>query len=412
MPAPTDSSYNAGVRTDLSQRQRLALRPARAFDGLAPDVLVAPTILIEDGRIVAVDRGRVDFGDDITVVELPGCTVVPGLIDTHVHLCFDGSPDPVASLADRDDASVVDSMVATARRQLRAGVTTVRDLGDRGFLSVGFGRDDERPLPTVVSAGPPLTTVGGHCDFLGGGVDAGVEAARAAVADHADRGVEVIKVMASGGFLTPGTAVEHTQFEPGVLGAIVDEAHRRGLPVVAHAHSAAAVAAAVDAGVDGIEHCSFLTPDGVQASPELIERIARSRIVVGATVGVVPGMSPPPEIARILGDVLAAHAQMHAAGVTIVAGTDAGIGPPKPHGVLPHAAADLVGLGFSPAEAVRAMTADAARVCGLGDSKGRIAPGYDADLLAVVGDPLSDLAVLHDVDSVYLAGRRLDLEEL
>lgn len=412
MPPRPFPSYNTDVPTDVTQRQRIALRPAEVFDGLK--LVVAPTIVIEDGRILGVERGRADLGNDVAVVDLPGRTLVPGLIDTHVHLCFDGGPDPVAALDGLDDLELSDVMETAARRQLRAGVTTVRDLGDRGFVSVGFGSsgDPSRPRPTVVSAGPPLTTVGGHCDFLGGAIGGGAEAARVAVADHADRGVDVIKVMASGGFLTPGTAVERAQFEPGVLGAIVDEAHRRGLPVVAHAHSAVAVAAAVDAGVDGIEHCTFVTDTGIEAPPGLIERIARNRIVVGSTLGVLPGMSPPPRIAEILDDVIAVHARMHAAGVAIVAGTDAGIGPPKPHGILPHAAAELVGLGFSPVEALRAMTADAARVCGLGDSKGRIAPGFDADLLVVSGDPLSDLAALRDVESVYLAGRALDLGAL
>lgn len=400
--------------TEPTARQLLALRPAAVFDGIDSAPLVEPTVLVDRGRIVGVERRRTELPDHAAVVDLPDCTLMPGLIDTHVHLCFDGSPDPTGALADRDESGLLASMEAAARSQLRAGVTTVRDLGDRGYLSVGLRErvGVGRSLPTIVAAGPPLTTPRGHCDFLGGAFTGGIDGARAAIVDHAERGVDVIKVMASGGFMTPGSVVERPQFEPAVLRAIVDEAHRRGLPVVAHAHSADAVAAAVDAGVDGIEHCTFVMSEGISASEELIERIAQSRIVVGSTLGFLPGMTPPPQIAHILDDVLAAHRRLHAAGAALVAGTDAGIGPQKPHGVLPHAASGLVDLGFSNPEALRAMTADAARVCGLGDSKGRIAPGFDADLIAVRGNPLSDLDALHCVDSVYLAGDPLDMEEV
>ncbi|MFP5377212.1 MAG: amidohydrolase family protein [Acidimicrobiia bacterium] len=230
---------------------------------------------------------------------------------------------------------------------------------------------------------------------------------RAAVAAHAARGVDVIKVMASGGFITPGSAAERPQFGPDELRAAVEAAHAHGLPLTAHAHSTAAIALAVDAGVDGIEHCSFVTADGVDAPAELVELIARRRIVVGATLGMLPGTDPPPAIAALVDAFFANTARLHQAGAAIVAGTDAGVGPPKPHGVLPHAARDLARIGFTNGEALRSMTADAAGVCGIGSRTGRIAPGMDADLLVVRGDPLADLGALHDVVAVYHRGRRV-----
>lgn len=407
MPDRGQPSYNRSVTTSrTASRPLLALRPAALVDGSNSRPLLGPTVLVDGRRILAVERSRCEVPEDTTVVDLPGCTLVPGLIDTHVHLAFDGGADPIAALAGRDDDAALAAMAEAAAQQLRAGVTTVRDLGDRGYLALrlreGAGAGAE--LVTIVAAGPPLTTPGGHCHFLGG-TAAGEAAVRAAVAEHAERGVDVIKVMASGGFLTPGSSVELPQYEPAELRTIVDEAHRHGLPVTAHAHSTAAIATVVDAGVDGIEHCSFLAANGVDAPQHLVERIAQHRIVVGTTLGLLPGSAPPPAVARHLDAMFAALARLHQAGAAMVAGTDAGIGPPKPHGVLPHAARQLADLGLTRDQVLRALTVEAARVCGLGDRKGRVAPGYDADLLAVEGDPLDDLGALQRVAGVWKHGR-------
>jgi imidazolonepropionase-like amidohydrolase len=399
--------------THASSRQLIALRPDAVFDGLGAAPLRDATVLVDGDRILGVETGRSALPRDTTVVDLPGCTLLPGLVDTHVHLGFDAGADPVGELAGRDDQAALTEMARAARQQLHAGVTTVRDLGDRGFLALQLrerGGAAADPLPGIVAAGPPLTVPDGHCHRLGG-TAAGVAGVRAAVAEHARRGVDVIKVMASGGFLTPGSDPQRPQYEPDELRAIVDEAHRHGLPVTAHAHSTAAIAAAVDAGVDGLEHCSFLTPAGVDAPDELIDRIVRRRVVVGASLGHLPGFEPPPMIARLLADMFAAMARLHRAGGLVLAATDAGIAPLKPHGVLPHAGADLAAIGFSNHRALRAMTSEAAQVCGVGDRTGRIAPGYDADLLAVRGDPLSDLGALHEVAAVYRAGACVRLED-
>ncbi|HEX5996461.1 MAG TPA: amidohydrolase family protein, partial [Jiangellales bacterium] len=260
--------------------------------------------------------------------------------------------------------------------------------------------------PQILAAGPPVTTSRGHCWFLGGEAD-GVEGVRAAVRTRAERGVDVIKVMATGGEMTPGTHSHEAQYGPDELRAAVEEAHRHGLPVAAHAHGVRGIENAVAAGVDTIEHCSFMTVDGVDSRPDLIEAIARAGMVVSATVGFVPGFARPPRIAARVDGFVANLRRMRDAGVTVVCGTDAGIGPPKPHDVLPYSISMLVDCGFPPVAALRAVTSLAAQACRVGERKGRLAPGFDADLLAVQGDPLADVTALHAVTAVFRAGHRV-----
>ena len=386
------------------ERGRLTvLRAAWLFDGTSSALIRDPAVVIEDSTILGVGSGGKP-PEHGTVIDLPGATLLPGLIDTHVHLAFDASADPVGNLAGRQDGEVMEAMARAGQAARRGGVTTVRDLGDRGYLSLGLrGRTD---LPTIVAAGPPITTPGGHCHYLGGTAAPTIEGVRAAVREHAARAVDVIKIMASGGNLTPGSRQDLAQFPAEVLSAAVDEAHRLGLPVTAHAHAVDAIADAVAAGVDGLEHVTFWTEDGVDAPAHLIQLIADQRIVVGAIVGMVPvpGMAPPPAVAARIPGIIANTRRLYEAGAPMVAGTDAGIAPVKPHDVVRHAPAMLRQLGFGQAEALRAITSAAAAVCGLGHRKGRIAPGFDADILAVDGDPITDPEALHRIRAVYARG--------
>jgi imidazolonepropionase-like amidohydrolase len=386
-----------------------AIRGGRLFDGVTSVLVERPVVLVDAGRIVAVQPGGTP-PPEVELVDLGDATLLPGLIDAHLHLAFDASTDPVERLATATDDEVLDGMRAAARRALAAGITTVRDLGDRGYLALRL-RDELAASPAsgpqILAAGPPITTSRGHCWYLGGEAD-GVDGVRTAVRTHAEQGVDVIKVMASGGELTPGTNSHEAQYSLTELCAAVDEAHRHGLPITAHAHAVPAVANAVAAGVDSIEHATFLTADGVGTHPELIDAIVRAGVIVSATVGQLPGTQPPPRIAALLPGIIAHFQRLLAAGATIVCSSDAGIGPPKPHDVLPYGAAAMVDNGgHAPAEALRAVTSIAAHACHIGQRKGRIAPGYDADLLAVHGDPLTDIAALRAVAAVFRAGHRV-----
>ncbi|WP_166378553.1 amidohydrolase family protein [Catellatospora methionotrophica] len=395
-----------------SRPRLLVLRAGHLFDGGGGPLLAAPSVVVDGGRIVSVTRGPAGLPDGADIVDLPGATLLPGLVDTHVHLAFDASAQPVTRLAERDDAAAYEAMCAAARSAAAGGVTTVQDLGDRGYLALrvrAAARDGDHTLPEVVAAGVPITTPGGHCHFLGE-TAAGAADLRAAVRARADRGVDVIKIMASGGHMTPGSRPEVAQYSVDELRVVAEEAHRLGLRVTAHAHGTSAVVAAVQAGVDSIEHATFMTADAVDEIPAgLLDVIVSRGIALSLTFGtrVLDGQTVPPSIATRMPGFTANAGRMRAAGARIVIGTDAGIAPVKPHFVLRHAVPQLAPLGMGGAEALHAVTARAADVIGLGHRKGRLAAGYDADILAVSGNPVAEPAAVHRLLAVYVRGKRV-----
>ncbi|OJF10990.1 amidohydrolase family protein [Couchioplanes caeruleus] len=384
------------------------VRAAHAFDGevFLPDGV---QVHIEGDRIVAIRPRRAPLPHGQPVWDRPDATVLPGLIDTHVHLVAGDEPDALTWDAGRSAAEREQVIRRALLAQVSAGVTTVRDLGDSRFAVLDRSvRHDE---PSVVGSGPPITSVNGHCAALGGGVS-GRGALRAAVAERYDHGARIVKVIVSGGAMTAGSDLLQLQFDVADVRVVVDEAHRRGLPVTAHAHPVSAVEVCLAAGVDAIEHCTCLTANGIHTPDAVIAGLAARRIKVCPTFGRLPTLPPSPqavEVMRRTGMTLEARfaqvGRLHAAGVPLLAGSDAGIHPAKPHGVLAHAVGELVRSGLPVRAAVAAATSEAAEACGLAGTAGRLRRGMVADLVVVDGDVERDVLALTRVRDVILRGR-------
>ncbi len=383
----------------------LVLRAPRLFDG--ERMLHGLEIVVaEDGSIAEV-RPRQDAPSNAEVIDYGGdTTLLPGLVDGHQHLSWGSTPSALEGLA-HDRAFLRKQTLGNARLALAAGVTTVQDVGDGDYLVVDVRNEvsGDPMLPRILASGPPITSVGGHCHFLGGSETRPADVA-ATVREHAERGVDLIKVMASGGNVTPGSLPWDSQFDRETLRAIVTEAARHGLGVAAHGHGVQAIWDSVEAGVASIEHCTFMTADGVDPDPDLRRLLAESGVVIRLTAGSSPGgPPPPPAIASRLPLVGSAIMELHSLGARLVASTDAGVGPGKRHDTLPYALAFFATLGIPATECLSMMTARAADAVGLATVCGRLRAGLVADVLVVSGDPTTDPAALLDVRAVHRAGR-------
>ncbi len=401
---------------------RWAVRAGRAFDG-ERFLAGGATVVVEGDRIIGVEPAAHALPDDVRVTEVAG-TLLPGLVDCHVHLvatgAFPGAPGSLEWAGTADVAALDEVITENLRAQAVAGVTTVRDLGDVGFRVLAHRHRHGEGLPRVVAAGPPVTTPGGHCHFLGGGIDpADPPSLERAVADRAERGVDVVKVMASGGFLTPGSDQLGAQFESAVLRRLVDAAHTAGLRVVAHTHSITGAEVALDAGIDGLEHFTCLAEGGAPAPPELLERVAAAGVTVDPTLGNDPSRFPPvsqmpPHILEMLDRIGISDRDAHFEhmarnslrlrehGIRVVSGLDAGAMPAKLHGHLWRSVAELVRGGWPVGEALATATSVAADDCGV--DSGRLAAGRLADLLVVDGDVASDVEALGRPSAVWVGG--------
>ena len=382
-----------------------------------PEVLTASRVMtgdetVTDGAVV-IGGHTVDWVGPVAALpaghlslpraDYPGSTIMPGLIDSHVHLAFDGGPNPAARMRAETGEQQLMLMLRSARELLGVGVTTARDLGCRAYLAVAVRDAIAAGLargPRLVVAACPITVTGGHCWFMGGEADS-EDDLRRLVRTHHKHGADLIKVMSTGGFMTTGSAPWYAQFTTAQLAVIVEEAARVDKPVAAHAHGTEGIRRAVEAGVTTIEHCSFVTETNERRfSESLAARIAEQGMFVCPTIS-----GSAPYIAELAGIEVGAHVKaMHDMGVRIIAGTDAGIDN-NPHHQYVGGLEYLVTLGFQPAQVLAMATTEAAAALGLGATTGRLAPGYDADLIVVRGDPQADIAALRDLRRVIARGR-------
>ncbi|MBK6297826.1 MAG: amidohydrolase family protein [Sphingomonadales bacterium] len=391
-----------------------AARPARG----------PSTITVTDGRITAIDDGLArTFAAGVRVIDLSTKTVLPGLIDAHVHLTGDPGGDFRDEAVETTESSVVTG-AKNARITALAGFTTVRDLGSATLA--GFALRDGTakgfiPGPRILSVGSAISIIGGHGDVSGfrPEVNAALDASNTCtgavqcaerVREASKRGADVIKITATGGVLSQQGRGLGKHFTDEEMASIVSTAHGLGLKVAAHAHSASGVEGAVRAGVDSIEHGTFADAAGLKEMkargtwfvPTLMA-FTGIRERLGKNVYTPTVEAKVRETLSHVGEALKAA---RALGVRVAFGTDAGV---FEHGRNAEEFAQLVSYGgMTPAQALASATTDAAMLLGLENQVGRIAPGYSADMIAVDGDPLTDVRVLEKVKFVMVRGRVIE----
>jgi imidazolonepropionase-like amidohydrolase len=342
------------------------------------------------------------------MVDGSGCTLLPGLINCHVHLCNDG----VANLFEqvRNDSITIATIrgVLNAEITLRAGITTVRDCGAANDIVVELAKaidQDMIPGPAIKAAGRVITMTGGHGHFIGREAD-GVDGVRTATRAEIKAGAHFIKAMATGGVLTPGVDPTQTAFQVEELEAVAQEAHKAGRRTACHAIGNAGIKNALRAGIDSIEHGFYLDDEAINLFLQKGAFLVPTLIAVEQIIENGEGRGIPDWVVK----KAAAEAQHHQAsfaaavksGMKIAAGTDAGT-PFNPHGDLNLEIALMVKFGLDPMQALVAATRNAAENLALLDSVGTIEVNKQADLMMVRGNPLADVAALRDV--VFVAKR-------
>jgi imidazolonepropionase-like amidohydrolase len=368
-------------------------------------------VLVSDGRIswTGPHARAPRAAGAASEIDGSGGTLSPGIVDCHVHLCFDGGADFAAEARETtSDAAAALKAARNAARALERGVTTVRDLGGRGDAAIQVARAVERGLllgPRILAAGRALTITGGHGHNVGISreVDGPVDVRRA-VREEIRAGATAIKLIATGGVLTPGITHDFTAFTQEELEAAVDESRSWGRVVAAHAIGPEGILRAVLAGVDSIEHGSMLTAEGARA---MNERGTFHVPTISAIVGMVDHPDEVPDYAvekatKLAGVARDAFRRSIRGGVRIACGTDAGT-PFNPHGNTPHEIVRMVEWGLTPLRAMRAATSDAAALLRLPDV-GRVAEGAVADLVLYEANPLEDIEAVLKPALVVRAG--------
>ena len=401
--------------------QQTYIHAGSLFDGTGSDLQSNMTIIIEDGVILELQRGFQNPGPEDQLIDLSDRVVMPGLIDLHVHLEGETNPNRYIETFTLESEDRAFRSVSYAQKTLMAGFTTVRDLGGTGVntslrdaINSGFVSG-----PRIISVGKSLATTGGHADPTNSfrrsdmgrpgpdqGVVNGVEAAREAVRQQYKNGADHIKITATGGVLSVAKSGQNPQFMKDELEAIIQTANDYDMHVAAHAHGKEGMLRAVLAGVKTIEHGTYMDEEVMQAMVErgtyYVPTISAGKFV--AEMAEVEGYYPPlvePK-AREIGPLIQdTFGRAYAYGVNIAFGTDAGV---FYHGDNAKEFGFMVEAGMPEAEALLSATQTASIVLGMEGQIGSIETGKYADLIAVEGNPLQNIAILEDVKFVMKEG--------
>ncbi|MEE8278177.1 MAG: amidohydrolase family protein [Thermoanaerobaculia bacterium] len=401
---------------------RILIHAGRLIDGVSDRAVGEVTVVVEGDRIAAVEPGYLEAGPEDDVIDLRDLTVLPGLMDVHTHITSEFSEKSYLERFELEPADDAFRSVVYAERTLMAGFTTVRNLGDRYNVSVALRKAIEKGLvkgPRIFTAGKSLATTGGHADptngmhsFLRGdpgpkeGVVNGPAEAAKGVRQRYKEGADLIKITATGGVLSVAKSGLNPQFTDQELRAVVETARDYGFHVAAHAHGAEGMKRAIRAGVQSIEHGTYMDAEAMELMKQH-DTFYVPTILAGVWVAEkaqVEGFFPEvvrSKAAAIGPQIQETFAQAYKAGVKIAFGTDTGV---SAHGDNAREFRYMVEAGMPPMEAVQSATVVAAELLGLEDRLGSVEEGKIADLIAVRGDPLEDITRLEKVAFVMKEG--------
>src|ERR1022692_2810265 len=404
------------IAKDTQPAQTVVVRAGRLFDPATGRMLDRPATVIVENKISSVSNGNPPSISGATLIDLGDATLLPGFIDVHTHLTSDAGGGGYEGLGISSPRAALIG-AKNARLTLLAGFTTVRNVGAEGYSDVAL-RDainaGDVIGPRMQVSGPPLGITGGHCDnsllpseyhATGDGVADGIAGVQHKVRENIKYGSDLIKICATGGVLSKGDDPQASQYTLEEMKAIVADAHRLGRKVAAHAHGAQGVLWAAEAGVDSIEHGSYIDDAGIAEMKKngtyLVPTLYLSDWYMENS-----GRLHVPDfyLAKAMAVMPAARknvAHAFVSGVKVAFGTDAAV---YPHGLNAHEFAVMVKLGLTPLQAIQAATVDAADLLGWSGRVGSLEPGAWADIVAVDGDPLKDVTTLEHVKFVMKGG--------
>ena len=397
-----------------SAAKTVVIHAGRVLDVRTGKTLTGQTIIIQGDKIASVGaEAQVPAG--ATVIDLPNATVLPGLIDAHTHVTFNPNFGYSRLAISTPRQALIGAK--NARATLEAGFTTIRNVGASGYADVAL-RDainaGDVPGPRMLVSGPALSITGGHCDnnllpfeyhATSDGVADGVEAVQQKTREIIKYGADLIKICATGGVLSKGDNPQHSQYTIDEMKAIVTDAHRLGRKVAAHAHGAEGIRWASMAGVDSIEHGSYIDDAAIAEMKKNGTYLVPTLYLADWFLENAEKIGTPPDLIAKGREVMPAArknvARAFAAGVKIGFGTDAAV---YPHGLNAHEFAVMVKLGLTPLQAIQSATVNDADLLGWSDKVGTIEPGKFADIIAVESDPLADVTTLERVKFVMKGG--------